>query len=50
MNSTKMTKPFEVLGIDEAASNADVKKAYFQGVRQFSPEKHAEQVKQIREA
>ena len=45
-----MVNPFDVLGVDEAASDADVKKAYFQMVRQFTPEKHAEQFKQIREA
>ncbi len=50
MNTTKMMNPFEILGIDETASDEDVKKAYFQSVRQFTPEKHAEQFKQIREA
>lgn len=45
-----MMNPFDVLGVDEAASDADVKKAYFQKVRQFTPEKHAERFKQIREA
>ncbi len=45
-----MINPFDVLGVDEAASDADVKKAYFQMVRQFTPEKHAERFKQIREA
>ena len=34
--------PFDVLGVDETASDADVKKAYFQMVRQFTPEKHAD--------
>jgi curved DNA-binding protein CbpA len=50
MNSKTLTNPFDVLGIDETASSAEVKKAYFQMVRQFTPEKHAEQFKQIREA
>ena len=50
MNSKTLTNPFDVLGVDETASNAEVKKAYFQMVRQFTPEKHAEQFKQIREA
>lgn len=45
-----MMNPFDVLGVDEDASDADVKKAYFQMVRQFTPEKHAERFKQIREA
>ncbi len=42
--------PFDVLGIDETASSDEIKKAYFRMVRQFSPEKHAEQFKRIREA
>ena len=50
MNSKTLTNPFDVLGIDETASDAEVKKAYFQMVRQFTPEKHAEQFKQIRDA
>ena len=45
-----MMNPFDVLSVDESASDADVKKAYFQMVRQFTPEKHAERFKQIREA
>ena len=45
-----MMNPFDVLSVDEDASDADVKKAYFQMVRQFTPEKHAERFKQIREA
>ena len=45
-----MMNPFDVLGVDETAADADVKKAYFQMVRQFTPEKHTEQFKRIREA
>jgi molecular chaperone DnaJ len=45
-----MLNPFDVLNVDEDASDTDVKKAYFQMVRQFTPEKHAERFKQIREA
>ena len=50
MTTKTFTNPFDVLGVDETASDAEVKKAYFQMVRQFTPEKHAEQFKQIREA
>ncbi|MCZ6679118.1 MAG: J domain-containing protein [Candidatus Poribacteria bacterium] len=50
MTTTGMINPFDVLGVDGAASEADVKKAYFQMVRKFTPEKHGEQFKQIREA
>ena len=45
-----MMNPFDVLSVDEDASDADVRKAYFQMVRQFTPEQHAERFKQIREA
>jgi len=50
MMNKKMHNPFELLGVDEAASSGDIKKAYFQKVRQYTPEKHAEKFKQIREA
>ena len=50
MNTNTMMNPFDVLGVDETASDAEVKKAYFKMVRQFTPEKHAEQFKHIREA
>jgi len=42
--------PYEILGIDKNASNADIKKAYFQNVRKFSPEKHGDKFKEVREA
>ena len=42
--------PFDVLGVDETASDDEIKKAYFQKVRQFTPEKHPERFKQIRQA
>ncbi|NUM35091.1 MAG: DnaJ domain-containing protein [Candidatus Brocadiae bacterium] len=42
--------PFDVLGLKEDASQGDVKQAYFQLVKQFSPEKHGEKFKEIREA
>ena len=47
-----MTKknPFDILGLQESASQGDVKKAYFDLVKQFSPEKHGEKFKEIREA
>lgn len=42
--------PYEVLGIDRSASQADVKKAYFGLVKKFTPEKEAEAFKRIRSA
>lgn len=47
---TSMMNPFDVLSVAEDASDADIKQAYFQMVRQFTPEKHADRFKQIREA
>ena len=42
--------PYETLGISREASTAEVKKAYFALVKQYSPETHAERFKEIREA
>jgi curved DNA-binding protein CbpA len=41
---------YEVLGIDRAADERAVKKAYFALVRKFPPETHPEDFKRIREA
>ena len=41
---------YEVLGIDRAADERAVKKAYFALVRKFPPETHPEEFKRIREA
>lgn len=40
----------EVLGISKEASEAEIKRAYFKLVRQYSPEKEPEKFRQIREA
>ena len=42
--------PYETLGIAREASTAEVKKAYFNLVKQYSPETHAERFKEIRQA
>ncbi len=42
--------PFDILGLDNSASTKDIKKAYFQQVKQFTPEKHAQEFKQVRQA
>lgn len=47
---TREENPYEVLGIDKDASSSDIKKAYFQNVRKFSPEKHGDKFKNIRAA
>jgi curved DNA-binding protein CbpA len=41
---------YEILGIDRAADERAVKKAYFALVRKFPPETHPEEFKRIREA
>lgn len=46
----KEENPYEILGIDQKASNTDIKKAYFQNVREFTPEKHSDKFKDIRAA
>lgn len=45
-----MQNPYEILGVDEGASTVDVKKAYFNLIKQFTPEKHGEEFKEIRGA
>ncbi len=42
--------PYEVLGIDRRASTAEVKKAYFNLVKRYSPETHAARFKEVRSA
>jgi len=42
--------PYKVLGIDRRASAVEVKKAYFNLVKRYSPETHAERFKEIRSA
>ena len=39
-----------ILGIDKNSSESDIKKAYFNLVKRFTPEKHGDQFKQIRGA
>ena len=45
-----MENPYDILGIDKDASTADVKKAYFNLIKQHTPEKHGEEFKEIRSA
>lgn len=42
--------PYRVLGVDSAASQADVKRAYFTLIRQYPPETEADKFKIIRAA
>src|SRR5690242_10665580 len=41
---------YEVLGVDKAADERAIKKAYFALVRKYPPETHPEEFKKIREA
>lgn len=45
-----MLNPYQVLGVDASATEAEIKKAYFQLVRKHTPERDPERFKQIREA
>lgn len=42
--------PYEVLGIEQTASEKEIKKAYFAKVREHPPERDAQQFKRIRAA
>jgi len=42
--------PYVVLGLDPTATDAEIKKAYFQKVREHPPEKDPKQFKQVRAA
>ena len=42
--------PYAVLGLDRRATPGEIKRAYFELVRQYSPETNAEAFKQIRAA
>lgn len=54
MNSNAFSKPvgnpYDVLGLPRHASEADIKRAYFQLVRQFPPERQPEKFRDIRTA
>ena len=48
--SKPMHDPYSVLGLARQATEEDIKRAYFQLVRQFSPERAPEQFREIRTA
>lgn len=54
MNSNAFSKPvdnpYDVLGLPRQASETDIKRAYFQLVRQFPPERQPEKFRDIRTA
>lgn len=45
-----MKTPFDILGVAEETSDAEIKKAYLQKVRQYPPERAPEQFQTIRAA
>jgi len=45
-----MKTPFDILGVNEDASDEAIKKAYLQKVRQYPPERAPEQFQRIRTA
>ena len=48
--SQQVRDPYGVLGLDRQASEAKIKRAYFQLVRQFPPEREPEKFRDIRTA
>ena len=48
--SQPVRDPYGVLGLDRQASEAEIKRAYFQLVRQFPPEREPEKFRDIRTA
>lgn len=50
MSNINATNFYEILGVDKAADERAVKKAYFALVRKYPPETHPEQFKKLREA
>lgn len=42
--------PYEILGLDRNASQEEIRKAYFDLVRRFTPERDSEKFKEIRAA
>jgi curved DNA-binding protein CbpA len=49
-NSAPDMDPYRVLGVDRQATDAEIKRAYFQGVRRYPPEKDPEKFREIRTA
>ncbi len=45
-----MSTYYDILGLEPGASQAEIKRAYFKMVRQYSPEADPEQFQKIREA
>lgn len=50
VEDTLPSSPYSVLGLDQAASAEEVRRAYFRLVRQYPPETHPEEFKRIRAA
>ena len=50
LDKKRAPDPYRVLAIDRRASEAEIKRAYFQLVRQFPPEKAPEKFQEIRAA
>jgi DnaJ-domain-containing protein 1 len=45
-----MSDPYEVLGIDPACGDAEIRRRYLELVRQFPPDQHPERFAAVREA
>ncbi len=45
-----MKYPYAILGVEEDASDSDIRAAYLQKIQRFSPEEHPKQFQEITEA
>lgn len=50
MEEERIENPYEILGLDRDASQEEIRKAYFNLVRRFTPERDGEKFKEIRAA
>lgn len=50
ISSKPVGDPYRVLGVDRQASEAEIKRAYFRLVREYSPEREPERFQEIRAA
>ncbi|MCD6508274.1 DnaJ domain-containing protein [Candidatus Poribacteria bacterium] len=46
----KIENPYEILGLDRNASQEEIRRAYFDLVKRFTPERDSEKFKEIRAA
>ena len=50
MQHNAIENPWQVLGVDEAASPEEIRRAYLEKVRLYPPDQHPRQFEQLRDA